>query len=143
MRETLTGLISQIARDTARAHGVTADVVHHPRYAPTVNHAAPAEEYRTALAAELGVNWTSTRTPVPVMASEDFSYYLAEIPGAFALVGADDGEGHDAPCHSPRYDFNDRLIDRVARVYVRLAGGPAPPAPVSASRTDKESTSWT
>ncbi|HSP02806.1 MAG TPA: M20/M25/M40 family metallo-hydrolase, partial [Acidimicrobiales bacterium] len=64
--------------------------------------------------------------PVPIMASEDFSYYLTEVPGAFALVGADDGQGHDASCHSPHYDFNDRLIGPVVRVYARLAGAPLP-----------------
>jgi hippurate hydrolase len=58
------------------------------------------------------------------MASEDFSYYLKEIPGAFALVGADDGQGHHHACHSPQYDFNDRLIDVVGRTYARIAGCP-------------------
>ena len=60
------------------------------------------------------------------MASEDFSYYLKEIPGAFALIGADDGDGHHEPCHSPRYDFNDRLLPIVTRIYSRLAGAPLP-----------------
>jgi len=59
---------------------------------------------------------------VPIMASEDFSYYLREIPGAFALIGADDGNGHDAPCHSAYYDFNDQLIPKVVRLYAALAG---------------------
>ena len=58
------------------------------------------------------------------MASEDFSYYLEVVPGAFALVGADDGNGHDEPCHSARYDFNDRLIAPIADVFTRLAGLP-------------------
>jgi hippurate hydrolase len=91
-----------------------------------VNHPAEAELMRAALGAELGNDWRSESTAVPIMASEDFSYYLKEVPGAFALIGADDGAGHDAPCHSPRYDFNDRLIPVVARVYARLAGAPLP-----------------
>ena len=83
-----------------------------------------AREY---MAGVLGTDWHDASALVPVMASEDFSYYLDEVPGAFALIGADDGDGHDVPCHSPRYDFNDRLIDPVAGVLARLAGAPENP----------------
>ena len=121
-------LISTVAQGTARAYGVTADVELRPRYGATVNHSAQAAELREALEAELGPHWNSDATLVPVMASEDFSYYLAQIPGAFAMIGADDGNGHDIPCHSSLYDFNDRLIPNVARVLTRVAGAPLPPA---------------
>ncbi len=60
------------------------------------------------------------------MASEDFSYYLQEIPGAFALIGSDDGPEHQVPCHSPFYDFNDRLIPLVTALFSRLSGAPVP-----------------
>jgi len=45
---------------------------------------------------------------------------------AGAPVGHGDGDGHHEPCHSPRYDFNDRLVPVVARVFARLAGAPLP-----------------
>ncbi|ODA66690.1 hypothetical protein A7A08_02458 [Methyloligella halotolerans] len=93
-----------------------------------MNSAGASEEMRGALADELGADWHDQDLPVPIMASEDFSYYLGKVPGAFALVGADDGENHDAPCHSPLYDFNDRLIPIVARCFARLAGAPLPNA---------------
>jgi amidohydrolase len=125
-RDHVGSMITQIARDTARAHGVDAEVEFSPRYGATVNHPAAAAELRTVLATELGDGWSSPATAVPVMASEDFSYYLAEVPGAFTLVGAGDGGDHDAPCHSPLYDFNDDLIGPVGRVLVRLGGAPLP-----------------
>ncbi len=121
-RQTIEDAIRDIAGKICRAHGVEADVEIFPRYGSTVNHAAPSAEFRMALSAELGPGWKSEKTSIPIMASEDFSYYLREVPGAFALIGADDGKGHNFPCHSPRYDFNDRLIGRVARLYCRLAG---------------------
>ena len=117
--------IAEVARATAMAHGVDVVVTPAPRYGATVNHPGPAAEMRSVLADRLGPKWHATDALVPVMASEDFSYYLDEVPGAFALVGADDGDGHHEPCHSPRYDFNDRLIDPVAGVLARLAGAPA------------------
>ena len=125
-RDTVFRLISEVAEATARAHDVDAVTTTTVRYGATVNHPGPATELRAALEDRLGPSWLSSSTLVPVMASEDFSYYLNEIPGAFALVGADDGDGHHEPCHSARYDFNDRLIDPIADVLIRLAGT-APP----------------
>lgn len=123
-RELMGELIEDIARNTAAAHGVDADVSIQPRYDATVNHAEEAGRYREALCAELGADALEVALKTPIMASEDFSYYLKEIPGAFALIGADDGRGHDHACHSPKYDFNDRLIDVVGRIYARIAGIP-------------------
>lgn len=126
LRATLGELITRTAEDTARAFGVAAEVEVFSRYGATVNDPKEAAVYRAALDAEFGPDWRSEKTPVPIMASEDFSYYLSEVPGAFALIGADDGYGHDSPCHSARYDFNDALIPRVARIYARLVGAPLP-----------------
>ncbi|MBX3246569.1 MAG: N(2)-acetyl-L-2,4-diaminobutanoate deacetylase DoeB2 [Myxococcales bacterium] len=125
LRPSVDRWIAEIAEQTARAYGVRAEVESRPRYGATTNHPPEAEAMRAALAAELGPTWRS-EIPAPIMASEDFSYYLAAIPGAFALVGSGKGED-DPPCHSPHYDFDDALIARVARVYVRLAGAPLPP----------------
>ncbi|MEG6509010.1 N(2)-acetyl-L-2,4-diaminobutanoate deacetylase DoeB2 [Methyloligella sp. 2.7D] len=122
-RDVIFGLIDEIASDTARSYGVEATVEPFTRYDATVNHPAAAAEMREALAEELGEPWQAA-IPLPIMASEDFSYYLQARPGAFALIGADDGAGHAHPCHSPYYDFNDRLIPVVARLYARLAGVP-------------------
>jgi len=123
LRGRLETAIDDIVAAIAAAHGVEARVEHTPRYAATVNHSEPADAIRAALAHELGERWCSHDTAIPIMASEDFSYYLAEIPGAFALIGAGGPEG-GVPCHNAGYDFNDRLIPVVARLYARLAGVP-------------------
>jgi len=131
-RARINDLITQIATSTAAAYGTQAEVEIVPRYEATVNHAGPAEEMRAALERELGPQWRDEDISVPIMASEDFSYYLSEIPGVFALIGSDDGNDHHEPCHSPRYDFNDRLIPVVARLFSQLAGMPLPNAALSA-----------
>lgn len=125
-RAILEQLIPEIAIATARSYGVECEANVYPRYNATINHADEAEQYRSALQEEFGPDVISQSTPVPIMASEDFSYYLNEIPGAFALIGSDDGNLHDIPCHNPKYDFNDALIPHVARIYARLAGAPVP-----------------
>lgn len=126
MRARVNELIDQTVIDTARAYGVAAHVEHTPRYDATVNDPGEAAHFRSLLADEFGPQWMDTSLPLPVMASEDFSYYLREIPGAFALIGADDGLGHDYPCHNSNYDFNDALIPQVMRLFSRLAGAQAP-----------------
>lgn len=114
-------LIEEIATATAAAHGVRADVRTTVRYGATVNHPAAAAEYRDQLRTVLGAQW-SLPAPMPVLASEDFSYYLAEVPGAFALLGS----ATTAPLHSAHYDFDDGLIEPAARLLVGLAGAPDP-----------------
>ncbi|MDR9499559.1 MAG: N(2)-acetyl-L-2,4-diaminobutanoate deacetylase DoeB2 [Hydrogenovibrio sp.] len=122
--------IDTIAHGTAQSYGVTAEVEIRPRYNPTLNHAQPAAIYRDALRAELGADSDQVDLRLPLMASEDFSYYLTHIPGAFALVGMaqtqakNDQAWYSAPCHSPQYQFNDRVLDSVMRVFCRLAGVP-------------------
>lgn len=125
-REQVTELITEIAGSTAQASGCEATVEHSPRYDATVNDAKAAETMRGALAEVLGEDWLSRETAVPIMASEDFSEYQKRVPGAFALIGADDGPEHRVACHNARYDFNDALLPRVVALYARLAGAPPP-----------------
>ena len=136
LRDEVFSHIAEIARATAEAHGVEAVTTATPRYGATVNHPEAAAELRAALepevAAAFGAADASPDIAIPVMASEDFSYYLAERPGAFALVGA--GAVHS--CHSPFYDFDDALIEPVLRAYARLAG--APDLPRSDARGPQE-----
>ncbi len=121
-REKLNQHITDVATQTAAAYGVTCEVVHDMRYQATINHAAPATRARQIWTSLYGDEALKHGQALPIMASEDFSYYLQAIPGCFALIGSDDGQGHDVPCHSPHYDFNDRLIPDVCRWFSQLAG---------------------
>ena len=127
-REPINDAIRSISKSTASAYDVTADVEIRARYEATINHPEPASRFRDALRSELGEKFDQTSMKLPLMASEDFSYYLNEIPGAFAIIGMAEEEGecssYSAPCHSPDYCFNDKVIEQVMRVFCRLAGVP-------------------
>jgi amidohydrolase len=126
-RDTINQLIHEIAHSTAQTYGVSAKVNIQPRYHATINHSEQAARMRNEWVALHGNTGSlCTNTPVPIMASEDFSYYLREIPGAFALIGAGIPGEQAYPCHSPFYDFNDNLIEPVSRLYSRLVGAPDP-----------------
>ena len=126
LRETINQLITDISEETARTYGVSAHVTTTKRYEATINHPDAAEDYRNALADALGQNWQCKPIHIPIMAYEDFSYYLNEIPGAFALIGMSKEDAYKAPCHSPEYAFNDDLIGQVVKVFSRLVGAPEP-----------------
>jgi len=122
LREEMGRYITDIAQATALSYNVRAETIFMPRYGTVDNHRDESEVFRRAIADEFGPYWLSKSTPVPIMASEDFSYYLDKIPGAFAIIGANDNKGHTHPCHSAYYDFNDDLIRHMVSIFSRLAG---------------------
>jgi len=113
--------IKEISENVATAYNVDVDVELRDRYGATINHKEQASKVREVLKETLGENWQSP-IATPIMASEDFSYYLNTIPGAFALIGSDDGEEkHQKACHNVYYDFNDKLIKPVSISLMKLA----------------------
>lgn len=125
-RERVNQLINDISRQTAQSYGVDCDVEILPRYDATINHPKQAAHVRSLWQQEFGDTALDQETLLPIMASEDFHYYLQCIPGAYALIGSDDGQHSSAPCHNPHYDFNDRLIPYVTHLFARLVGAPLP-----------------
>ena len=59
------------------------------------------------------------RDPALIMASEDFSYMLAEVPGCYVNIGNGDGTGA-CEVHNPAYDFNDAALPYGASFFARL-----------------------
>ncbi len=77
----------------------------------TVND--PGEASRLQKAAErAGLSFKTL--PEPYRASEDFGYYLRHMPGVMCYVG--NGEVWP-PIHDGSYDFNDRIIPTVLRLF--------------------------
>ncbi len=120
-------LITEVAEQTAASYGVRCEVKHQARYGATINHPEQAAFARKSWQALFGGSSLAAKDRTPIMASEDFSYYLREVPGAFALIGTRVGQRFAAPCHSPHYDFNDSLLDDVCRWFCRLTGMRTPP----------------
>ena len=64
------------------------------------------------------------RDPALIMASEDFAFMLAEVPGCYINIGNGDGSSGDragaCEVHNPSYDFNDRALPYGASFFARL-----------------------
>ena len=87
-------------------------------FPPLVNDPREAQwigDVAAALVGEENVN----RNGGYVMASEDFSYMLEKVPGAFILIGNGGGEG-GCEVHNPGYDFNDAALPLGATLWARV-----------------------
>ena len=107
--------IKAIAESTAIAHDCVAEVDLQTLYPATVNHDAQTEFVRRV--AERGFGGASDED-LPITASEDFSYFLLEKPGAFFCLGTKRKE--DETLHSSTYDFNDSCLATGGLFWVRL-----------------------
>ena len=72
-------------------------------------------------------------SPHPSMGSEDFSYYLEQVPGAFFRFGARRPDWEPIPLHSPRFDIDEAVLpigaeffDALARSAMRHYGSAGP-----------------
>ena len=108
----------RVVKGTAEAFGATAEVDFRVIFAPTVNDAAQAD-FVAAVCAEFVGEDNVDRNPSLIVASEDFSFMLEKVPGAYFNIG--NGAGEDAcEVHNPAYDFNDAALALGASVFARI-----------------------
>ena len=87
-------------------------------FPPLVNN-KEAVKFIADVAAEIVGEDNMNREGPFVMASEDFSYMLEKVPGAFINIGNGGGEG-GCEVHNPGYDFNDEIITLGATLWSRV-----------------------
>jgi amidohydrolase len=101
--------MKRIAQGVAAGFGATADVDFRFLFVPLVND--PKETaFMADIAAELVGEAKIERNRSAVMGSEDFSFMLQAVPGAYIHVG--NGVDSEGGCevHNPSYDFNDAAL---------------------------------
>jgi hippurate hydrolase len=106
--------IKAIAEAHAASYGATAEVTHPPGFPALIN---PPDE--TAFAEQVAIrHFGAERVGMmpPQLVSEDFAFMLLKRPGSYLFVG----NGPSADLHSPRYDFNDAIIEPAAHYWVAL-----------------------
>jgi amidohydrolase len=115
--------IRRVCLHTALAHGCTAQVEIEPGYPVTVNDTAAAARMDSLGATVLGRERVATM-PAPIMGAEDFSYVLAEVPGALAFLGGCPPGVDPAgapPNHSNRVVFDEDAMAAGVAVHAALA----------------------
>ncbi|MBB5131966.1 hippurate hydrolase [Thermocatellispora tengchongensis] len=113
----------RLVEGIAAAHGLEAETAFGIGYPLTVNDAAEA-----AFAGETAEDLFGTGryfvAPRPIAGSEDFSYVLEEVPGAFVALGACPPDLNPATAaynHSPEARFDDAAIPDGAALLAALA----------------------
>ena len=112
VRELLEKRITELVHAQAQSYGVRAEIDYKRGYPVLVNHLRETDFARDVAEALVGAEHV-TRQGRALTGSEDFAFFLEEVPGCYLLIGNGDGEsdGHGAcMVHNPGYDFNDKNV---------------------------------
>ncbi len=113
----------KLARDIATAHGLSATAEFRDGYPVTVNDGDELAFAEQTVADVLG-DGRYVVAPDPLTGSEDFSYVLDQVPGAFLMLGActPDVDPFTAPFnHSAEAIFDDDVLADGTALYAELA----------------------
>jgi hippurate hydrolase len=113
----------RVARGIGEAHGLTVSCEFGIGYPVTVNDRAESDFAAGTVRDVLGDD-RFVPLPQPATGSEDFSFVLGEVPGAFLILGACPRgvEPSTAPYnHSPDAAFDDAVLSDGATVFSELA----------------------
>jgi hippurate hydrolase len=110
--------LRRVSAGVATGLGATAAVDWRLLFAPLINGAAQTAAIAEAAVAIAGAERVERNSPA-VMASEDFSFMMQAVPGAYINVGNGDREG-SCGVHNPGYDFNDAAIPYGAALFAEL-----------------------
>lgn len=114
--------VERLARGIADAHGLQVQVDYRLGYPVTVNDATEYERSVTAVHDLFGVDRFSLMTD-PELGSEDMSFVLDRVPGAYLNISACARADHDAAPdnHSPRAVFDDSVLPDAAAWLAEMA----------------------
>ncbi len=115
-----------LVQSIATGFGATAELDFREITIPLINSEEQTRIIADAAAALVGEAHVD-RNRGPVMGSEDFSYMLAERPGAYIIVGNGTGDAGGCEVHNPRYDFNDAAIPYGAGILAAVVERELPP----------------
>lgn len=122
-REQVRDACIELARHLTAGHGLSADVEFVDGYPVTVNDQSEVAFASQAISEVLGQDRFLT-SPNPLTGAEDFSYVLAEVPGAFVMLGAcpETSDPATAPFnHSAQAEFDDAALTDGTALYAELA----------------------
>ncbi|MBO8172089.1 MAG: amidohydrolase [Bacillaceae bacterium] len=120
VRDHIREKLEQVIEHTCRMYGAEYHFDYHTGYPPVVNH--PVEVLRLTEVANEVFGQEHVGTMSPIMAGEDFAYYLQKVPGAFCFVGAG-GKGSPTayPHHHPKFDIDESVLPQAAELMCRVA----------------------
>ena len=110
--------MQRIIDGVAASFGAEAEFDFRYLFAPTVNTPSEAQFVADVISGMVGEENMDRNGPL-IMASEDFSWMLREVPGAYFNIGNGAGES-GCEVHNPGYDFNDDALTLGASAFVNI-----------------------
>lgn len=109
--------IPEIIQQQAASFGCRAEVIYGEgyRYPVGINNPLIANAVRD-IAVGMGQDPRLVELPGPIMFSEDFAYFLQQVPGCYFGIGSGDIKS----LHDPGYDFNDATLVPGAAFWARI-----------------------
>ncbi|KHE71921.1 M20 family metallopeptidase [Halobacillus sp. BBL2006] len=108
--------MEKIVKGTCTGYDAEYEFNYYKGYPPVVNHEAEAEMIlKRSHEADASLK---TEEIEPVMAGEDFAYYLLNKPGAFYFTGGQIPD-HYYPHHHPKFDFDERALNHAAKTLIQ------------------------
>ncbi len=105
----------RVAQGVAAGFGATAELDWRLIFAPTVNAPEQTDMVVSVASAISGADRVDTNK-APGMGSEDFSFMMEQVPGAYIQLGI----GESAELHNQLYNFNDEAIPYGSALYAGL-----------------------
>lgn len=122
VRQYMAKRICEIAKATAETFGATAECEIVWGVPPVVNHADMAALACQCAKEIIGEDMVIDHVDAPNMGSEDFSYYVEKIPGAFLfLSSANPEKGTDIPHHNAKFNIDEDVLWEGSAIFVRIA----------------------
>jgi len=100
--------LKEIAEETCRAFGATAEFSYEKGYPALVNHGAMVDFVVDVARKTLGEE--CVKSIDPIMGGEDFAYFLQKVPGAFLFFGM--GDETIFPHHHPGFDIDEAALPK-------------------------------
>jgi amidohydrolase len=111
--------IEAVIRGVCEAAGATYEMTYEKGYPPLVNHEAETIEARAAAEWVLGAE--NVGEMAPTMGGEDFAYYLEQVPGTFARLGATTpGITNPPGLHNSKLMIDERCIETGIAYYLAV-----------------------
>ncbi|MBN1920732.1 MAG: amidohydrolase [Anaerolineae bacterium] len=108
VRETVLRRLDEIIQGTAKMLGASVTMKQHPLTPALVNDAETAQVVQKCIVTVLGEG--GLNTGLQVMGSEDFAFFLQQVPGCFFFVGSGKPGAPLLQHHNPHFDIDERAL---------------------------------
>ena len=120
-RKKMLDLFAGTVRGICEGMGASVEIDITESYAGIVNRDEMVELVRRAAAETLGTDRVRVMQQ-PTMGTEDFGYFIQDVPGAFFWIGVGNPQiGADQPIHSPRFIADESALASLMALHAAVA----------------------